>query len=113
MIAPFMSATKECHFDSKEFLAIGQGRKIVAVVKKQTIYAQGEASCDRPKKASMGGYPFPDFSCAICTRPVDLRTDLSADENGKTVHEGCYVERMTSSLACTANLCPSSDSAFI
>jgi CRP/FNR family transcriptional regulator, cyclic AMP receptor protein len=46
MLAPFMSAKKECHFDPKEFLAtIGQGRKIVAVAKKQTIYAQG-GTCD-------------------------------------------------------------------
>ncbi len=98
MIAPSMSAKTKFNFDPKEFLAtIGQGRKIVAVAQKQTIYAQGEASCDRPKKASVGGHPFPEFSCAICTSPVDLRTDLSADENGKTVHEGCYVERMTSS----------------
>src|ERR1017187_5875563 len=41
-----MSAKKECAFDPREFLAtIGQGRKIVAVAKKQTIYAQG-ATCD-------------------------------------------------------------------
>ena len=46
MTAPIMSAKKECNFDPKEFLAtIGQGRRIVAVAKKQTIYAQG-ASCD-------------------------------------------------------------------
>ena len=41
-----MSAKNERTFDPKEFLAtIGQGRKIVAAAKKQTIYAQGEA-CD-------------------------------------------------------------------
>src|SRR6202142_1967860 len=41
-----MSAKKECDFDPKEFLAtIGGGRRIVAVAKKQTIYAQG-AACD-------------------------------------------------------------------
>src|SRR5450631_3485895 len=41
-----MSAQKKCAFDPKEFLAtIGEGRKIVPVAKKQTIYAQG-AACD-------------------------------------------------------------------
>jgi CRP/FNR family cyclic AMP-dependent transcriptional regulator len=46
MVTPNISVKKECNFDPKEFLAtIGQGRKLVAVAKKQTIYAQG-ASCD-------------------------------------------------------------------
>jgi CRP-like cAMP-binding protein len=37
-----MSAKKECAFDPRGFLAtIGEGRRIVAVAKKQTIYAQG------------------------------------------------------------------------
>jgi CRP/FNR family cyclic AMP-dependent transcriptional regulator len=45
MRAPFRSAKKECNFDPKEFLAtIGPGRKIVAVAKKHTIYAQGGTS---------------------------------------------------------------------
>jgi CRP/FNR family cyclic AMP-dependent transcriptional regulator len=46
MISPIPSAKKERHFDPRKFLAtIGEGRKIVAVAKKQTIYAQG-ATCD-------------------------------------------------------------------
>ncbi len=46
MIAPITSAKKECAFNPREFLAtIGEGRRIVAVAKKQTIYAQG-AACD-------------------------------------------------------------------
>ena len=46
MTAPIMSAKKECAFDPREFLAtIGGGRRIVAVAKKQIIYAQG-AACD-------------------------------------------------------------------
>jgi CRP/FNR family transcriptional regulator, cyclic AMP receptor protein len=46
LTASIMSAQKKCAFDPKEFLAtIGEGRKIVAVAKRQTIYAQG-ASCD-------------------------------------------------------------------
>jgi CRP/FNR family transcriptional regulator, cyclic AMP receptor protein len=46
MISPIMSAKKECNFDPRKFLAtIGEGRRIVAVAKKQTVYAQG-ATCD-------------------------------------------------------------------
>ena len=46
MISPTISAKKECNFDPGKFLAtIGVGRRIVAVAKKQTIYAQG-AACD-------------------------------------------------------------------
>jgi hypothetical protein len=44
----------------------------------------------------MGGHPFPDTQCTICAKPVDLAVDLSADENGKSVHEDCYVKRITS-----------------
>jgi hypothetical protein len=39
---------------------------------------------------------FPEISCALCSKPVDLLIDLSADENGKAVHEECYVTRLTS-----------------
>ena len=40
------AAKKKRDFDPKKFLAtIGEGRKIVPVAKKQTIYAQG-AACD-------------------------------------------------------------------
>ncbi len=44
----------------------------------------------------MGGHPFQEISCAICTRSVDLNVDLNADENGKAVHEECYVKRVSS-----------------
>ena len=41
-----IAAKKKRDFDPKMFLAtIGEGRKIVPVAKKQTIYAQG-AACD-------------------------------------------------------------------
>jgi hypothetical protein len=36
----------------------------------------------------------PEISCAICSTPVNLRTDLCADENGKAVHEDCYVKHV-------------------
>jgi hypothetical protein len=45
----------------------------------------------------MGGHPFPEIPCTICAKPVDLQTDLAADENGKAVHEHCYLKRITSS----------------
>jgi hypothetical protein len=45
----------------------------------------------------MGGQPFPEIPCTICARSVDLTVDLCADENGKTVHEECYVKHITSS----------------
>jgi len=54
-------------------------------------------ACDRPKEAFMGGHPFPEISCTICARSVDLTVDLCADENGKTVHEECYVKHIMSS----------------
>jgi hypothetical protein len=44
----------------------------------------------------MSSRPLPEISCALCSKPVDLRLDLSADENGMAVHEVCYVKRLTS-----------------
>ncbi len=43
----------------------------------------------------MGGHPFPEISCILCSKPVALKVDLSADENGKAVHTECYVPRIT------------------
>jgi hypothetical protein len=43
----------------------------------------------------MGGHPFLEMSCTLCSKPIDLRVDLSADENRKAVHEDCYVKRIT------------------
>jgi hypothetical protein len=42
----------------------------------------------------MGRRRFPEISCALCRKPVDSLIDLSADENGKAVHEECYVKRL-------------------
>jgi hypothetical protein len=53
--------------------------------------------CDRPKEAFMGGHPFREIPCKLCAKPVDLTVDLSADENGKAVHEDCYVKHIASS----------------
>lgn len=44
----------------------------------------------------MGSRPFPEISCTLCSKPMDLRIDLCADENGKAIHEDCYVKRMSS-----------------
>jgi len=43
----------------------------------------------------MGGYSVSAIPCAICAKPLNLRADLCADENGKAVHEECYVQRIT------------------
>lgn len=45
----------------------------------------------------MGSRHFPEISCTVCNKPLDLRVDLCADENGRAVHEDCYVKRITSS----------------
>ena len=55
------------------------------------------STCDRPKEAFMGGHPFQEIPCKLCAKPVDLTVDLSADENGKAVHEDCYVKHVASS----------------
>jgi hypothetical protein len=44
----------------------------------------------------MAGHTFPEIPCMLCSKPVDLTIDLAADENGKAVHEDCYVKRITS-----------------
>jgi hypothetical protein len=45
----------------------------------------------------MGGHPFPEIPCTVCTKPVDLAVDLYADEHGHAVHEDCYVSSIASS----------------
>jgi hypothetical protein len=42
----------------------------------------------------MGGHPFSEILCTLCSKPVDLTVDLYADENGRAVHEQCYVTRL-------------------
>lgn len=39
----------------------------------------------------MGSCSVPEISCVICRKPVDLETDLCADENGKATHADCYI----------------------
>ena len=34
----------------------------------------------------------PDFNCAVCNKPVDLKT-AKTNERGKAVHERCYARR--------------------
>jgi hypothetical protein len=43
----------------------------------------------------MDSRPFPEIPCVICSKPVNLQTDLCADENGKAVHDSCYIRRIT------------------
>ncbi|MGA9393645.1 MAG: hypothetical protein WBV69_24650 [Candidatus Sulfotelmatobacter sp.] len=42
----------------------------------------------------MGGHPFQQMPCTICSKPVDLTVDLFADEKGEAVHEDCYVNNL-------------------
>jgi hypothetical protein len=41
-------------------------------------------------------HPPPEIPCELCSEPINLITDLSADENGKAVHAKCYSERLSS-----------------
>ena len=44
-MAPSVSANKKRDFDPKKFLAtIGEGRKVVAFPKKQTIFTEGDTA---------------------------------------------------------------------
>jgi len=36
------------------------------------------------------------FSCPICKKPINLDRDRYADENGKVIHESCYLQRLMS-----------------
>ena len=47
-----------------------------------------------PKEDLMSSLP--EIPCGICRKPVDLQTDLWADENGKAAHADCYFERIAS-----------------
>jgi hypothetical protein len=35
------------------------------------------------------------FHCILCSKPLDLTTDLNTDENGKAVHTKCYAAKLT------------------
>jgi len=45
----------------------------------------------------------PEISCVLCRKVVDLHADLCADENGKSVHEDCYVQDVAKKLRGSAN----------
>jgi hypothetical protein len=34
-------------------------------------------------------------TCRICNKPLQLETDTHTDEDGKAVHEECYVKHVT------------------
>jgi hypothetical protein len=36
-----------------------------------------------------------EFLCVLCRKPVDLTIDLNADETGKTVHQPCYLKKIS------------------
>jgi hypothetical protein len=48
-----------------------------------------------PKGGAFKSCPSPEIPCVICSKPVDLSVDLSADESGKAVHTECYVKRIS------------------
>lgn len=54
------------------------------------------AAYDRPKEVLWEAHPFPEIPCIFSGTPVDFQTDLTADENGKAVHEHRYAKRITS-----------------
>lgn len=41
--------------------------------------------------------------CPLCQKPTDLTKDLTTDEHGQSVHEGCYLE----------SICGAPDSALL
>jgi hypothetical protein len=40
--------------------------------------------------------PTSPYICAICDEPIDLEQDRYTNENGKAVHERCYIQRVMS-----------------
>lgn len=34
------------------------------------------------------------FLCSVCGKPVNLESDCHTDEQGKVVHEACYLLRL-------------------
>jgi hypothetical protein len=45
----------------------------------------------------MGGHPLPETRRILCSKPVNLQSDLSSDENGKALHQACYIKRIAAS----------------
>jgi len=41
--------------------------------------------------------------CAICGEPVSLKSDTVADEEGRSVHERCYVGKLLGGNAAPGN----------
>jgi hypothetical protein len=41
--------------------------------------------------------PFQKITCSICSQSVVLET-AKTDENGKPVHEDCYIKRLLAAL---------------
>jgi formylmethanofuran dehydrogenase subunit E len=41
----------------------------------------------------------PRIFCRICGEPVSLKADTVVDEDGKAVHEECYVKQTTATNA--------------
>jgi len=42
----------------------------------------------------MGSSTFPEVSCRICGKSIDLCVDVHTDEGGRAVHEDCYLKQI-------------------
>jgi len=39
---------------------------------------------------------YPPHICPICDKPIDLAQDRYANEDGRVIHESCYIKRLMS-----------------
>jgi hypothetical protein len=69
---------------------------ILIKIAQSPVHRVTRLQCQTLQEAFMGSSHFPEISCILCSQPVNLRTDLYADENGKAVHEDCYVKKIAS-----------------
>jgi hypothetical protein len=52
--------------------------------------------CFPARGGFMAGRTPQEITCQICNEPIVLERDKYTDEDGKTVHENCYVQRLLS-----------------
>jgi CRP/FNR family cyclic AMP-dependent transcriptional regulator len=103
-MAPVAPAKQKCDFDPRKFLAtIGEGRKVVAFRKKQTIFTQGDAA-DAVFYIQEG-----KISLTVVSK-VGKEATLGILNEGEFFGEGGLAGqrlRMGSATAMTANFCKS------
>jgi hypothetical protein len=69
------------------------------------LYAYLDSPPEEGVEGVMEGRPFPAIPCILCSKPLSLETDLYADENGKPVHEDCYVKQILTDRNKSARHC--------